>query len=137
MANALLSLNKATGEYVELSPKQKHQNGKNFCMVDLDSANYLSDCRELTKTDHRLLWYLLSKMDYQNFVSLTQPFIASALEIPQPQVSLCIKKLSLMGVISKVTVGGRLCYYVEPAFAVRGNRNSKAHKEIAIPREEL
>ena len=129
MGNALIYANKDTGEYVELNPKQKYQNGKNFCMVDLSSASYLADCKELTKTDHRVLWYLLSQMDYQNYVNITQPYIAAALDMPQPQVNLSIKKLTIVGVISKVTVGGRLCYYVEDAFAVRGNRNTKVRKE--------
>lgn len=118
-------LNVETGHILNITQRQKPQEGRNFCMLDLTSAEMVAKEDTLHGTEYKVLWYLLSKLDYNNNAILTQAFVAQALSMPQPQVSASIKKLCATGVIKKVNVQGANGYYVDPRFAVKGTRKDK------------
>lgn len=118
-------LNVETGQMLHITQRQKTQDGRNFCMVDLSSAEMVAKAETLHGTEYKVLWFLLSKLDYNNNAILTQSFVAQSLSMPQPQVSASIKKLCATGVIKKINVNGANGYYVDPRFAVKGTRKDK------------
>lgn len=89
-------------------------------MVDLKSAAQIADMKELHGTEHRVLWFILSRMNYENKSFPNQSFIAESLGMPKSQVSVAVKKLCESGAIKKITVDGVKGFEVHPSVASRG-----------------
>jgi predicted transcriptional regulator len=112
--------NEDTGEILEVRRK-KTKRTESFFMMNLKDAAAIAKTDNLHGTEYKVLFFLLSRIDYENRAVLTQSFIAKELGMPQPQVSAAIKKLVEAGVISKISVGGANGYMVSEFVASRGS----------------
>ena len=90
-------------------------------MMNLKDAAEIAKLDNLHGTEYKVLFFLLSRIDYDNRAILTQAFIAKELTMPQPQVSAALKKLVEAGAISKVSVGGANGYMVSDQLVSRGS----------------
>jgi DNA-binding MarR family transcriptional regulator len=112
-------LDKESGEYRELK-KKKIKRTEPFFMVDLKSAEEIAGMKELHGTEHRVLWFILSRMNYENKSFPNQAFIAESLGMPKSQVSVAIKRLCESGAIKKIKVDGAKGFEVHQSVASRG-----------------
>jgi hypothetical protein len=67
--------------------------------------------RELTLTDKNVLLFLISVMEYENLLNITQKALSEELGIVQPEVSKSIKKLIKGGYLRIVDKNGRQNVY--------------------------
>lgn len=112
--------NEDTGEILEVRRK-KTKRTEPFLMMNLKDAAEIAKADKLHGTEYKVLFFILSRIDYDNRAVLTQAFIAKELNMPQPQVSAAIKKLVEEGAISKISVGGANGYMVGEHVASRGS----------------
>jgi len=112
--------NDATGEISE--PKRKKiKRTEPFFMVELKSAEELAGVKELHGTEHRVLWFILSRMNFEGRSFPNQAAIAGALGMPKSQVSVAIKRLVTCGAISKIKIDGVNGFEVHRSLASRGS----------------
>lgn len=90
-------------------------------MVELKSAEELAGIKELHGTEHRVLWFILSRMNFDGKSFPTQAAIATALGMPKSQVSVAVKRLVECGAISKINVDGVAGFKVHQSLASRGS----------------
>lgn len=64
-----------------------------FFMVFQDALESLAVDRELTEEPRRILLFMFSRLDFENFIQLEQSEISSKLSIARPHVSRAIKLL--------------------------------------------
>lgn len=112
--------NEETGVVSELK-KKKTKRTEPFFMMKLTDAESIAKEKGLHGTEYRILFFILSRIDYENRAMLSQSFIAKQLEMPQPQVSTAIKKLTECNVIRKVSVDGQNGYIVSDTLVSRGS----------------
>ncbi|MFW5887034.1 MAG: hypothetical protein ACOCUL_04685 [Bacteroidota bacterium] len=77
--------------------------------------------KKLTVIDYRLLMLLFSRLDYENFIQLTQVDMATLLSIHRTQATRSIKKLINYGIIEKATKGRNNYYRLNHEIAWRGS----------------
>lgn len=90
-------VNPHTGEVLEglAVPRQKrYPQGKEFMTMFRDGWEYLSEIDDLAGRDYRVLHRLLSKLDYENWISVSQETIAEELNLRQPDVNKSIGRLT-------------------------------------------
>ena len=76
--------------------------------------------RELTLTDKNVLLFLISVMEYENLLNITQKELSEGLSIAQPEVSKSIKKLIEGGYLKIVDKNGRQnIYQLNPHLAFK------------------
>lgn len=84
------------------------------------SFEKLSHYKDLTQIDFRVLLFLLSRMDYDNFIRLTQQNIADLLKMKQQQISKSIIKLVSKKILEKEKVGTSNFYRLNPEIGWKG-----------------
>lgn len=72
-----------------------------FFNINKVGADRLARHKELHGTEHRVLWFILSRMNFEGKAFPKQAAIAEALGMPKSQVSVAIKRLVECGAISK------------------------------------
>jgi DNA-binding MarR family transcriptional regulator len=112
--------NDETGEIHE--PKRKKiKRTEPFFMVELKSAEELAGIKELHGTEHRVLWFILSRMNFEGKAFPKQAAIAESLGMPKSQVSVAIKRLVECGAISKIREDRNDGFQVHQSLASRGS----------------
>jgi len=66
-----------------------------------DGWEYLSEIDDLAGRDYRVLHRLLSKLDYENWISVAQETIAEELNLKQPDVNKSITRLTKHRIIQR------------------------------------
>jgi len=108
-----------TGVISEIK-KKKVKRTEPFFMMNLKDAETIARDKGLHGTEFRILFFLLSRIDYENKAMLSQAFIAKQLEMPQSQVSASIKKLVECEAIRKISIDGQNGYKVSDNLVSRG-----------------
>ena len=118
---------KDTGEIVAVTQRKKNKNTfeENFFMTECSSAEVISADKDLNGTDFRVLWFLLSRINYNNVAILPQVCISEKVNTQHSMVSASIKKLCEKGYIEKVSVDKANGYLVNKDFAIKGKRGQK------------
>jgi len=81
----------------------------------------LSQDKELTLDHHRVLSYLLGKLDFDNFIHLRQTDIVKALEIDKSRVSRALAVLKHKEIILVAPYKGVRCYKINSWWAWKGS----------------
>lgn len=74
-----------------------------FVIAFTDNLDYLA--KILTKTEFRIVFYILSKMEYGNLISLKQSSISQVLDINKSNVSVSFKKLKEKSILVEDELG--------------------------------
>lgn len=74
----------------------------------------------LTGTELKVLLFIFARLDYDNFVQITQKNIADLLNIKRPHVSTAISKLVKMKILEKEKVGTSNFYRLNAEIAWKG-----------------
>ena len=111
--------NDETGTVSELK-KKKLKRTEPFFMMNLRDAEKIALEKTLHGTEYKILWFIVSRIDYDNRAFLSQAFIAKTLDMPQSQVSTSIKKLAECKALRKIIVDGRTGYEISIDLVSRG-----------------
>lgn len=104
----------ATGELVEggvpvyVGGKVRGPYGRRFYMQSQEAIEAWAKDKELVGRPSRVLLYLLSRLEFENFIHLQQVEIAKALDLQPSNVSACMTLLEKKGILIRgPKVGGR------------------------------
>ena len=76
---------------------------------------------DLSIREMRVLLYLMSKLDFENFIYVPQADVAKELQLDKGNVSKCVKKLIELGIIIKgPKVGRAATFRLSPDFGWKG-----------------
>lgn len=125
-----------TGEvkaYLPVMNKKKGIEGGSWVAVFQDMLSWLA-LQSLPQEQYRVLMYLLGKLDFANYIRITQTTIAQDLNMHQPSVSKAIKALVALDILAEGPhVGNAKTYRLNPHMAHKG-RNQK---QTIVEYEEL
>ena len=132
----LAIVNDETGEiegYFQLKPKYLSEGGE-FMALFQQSADYIAE-QGLKGETYNVLMKLIARMDYDNWIRISQKDIAESLHIKQQNVSRAMKELLDKDIIqeAKMRAGLNKCYRFNPLIGHKG----KNIKQTIIDYEEL
>jgi predicted transcriptional regulator len=100
-------------------------------MMSQDALLALAKDKELTLAPKNVLLYLLSQLDFENFIQVPQVEIANALDMDKAKVSKAIKLLLEKGVLIR---GPKLArsssFRLNPNFGYKGNPSGKVYRTV-------
>jgi hypothetical protein len=95
--------------------------GRRWFMANQDALRLIASDKELTLEPHRVLWLLLGRLDFENWIHVPQSEVARALEMQRSHVSRAIKLLVKKGIILKSPNTGKLyAYRLNPHYGWKG-----------------
>ncbi len=103
-------------------PREIQQDGF-YTMFSFGSSR-LSEIEGLTGTDYRVLHNLLSHLEFENWINITQTVISEELKIKKPHISNAIKNLVNKGIIEKHKDPNdkrKVRYRLNPEYGWRGD----------------
>lgn len=116
-----------TGEvkaYLPIANKKKGIEGGSWVAVFQCVLEWLAK-QSLPQEQYRVLMYLMGKLDFSNYLRVTQTEVAKELNMRQPHVSRAIKALITLDIIAEGPhVGNAKTYRLNPHMAHKG-RNQK------------
>ena len=90
-------------------------------MAFQDAFEELAKDREITNEPRRVLDYMFSKLDFENFIQLSQKEIIEILGINKSNVSKAIKLLTRKQIVLEgPKVGRSRCYRLNPNYGWKG-----------------
>ena len=93
---------------------------KDFFFMFQKSLELIASCEELNGTDLKVFMFLLSQLDFENYIRVTQKRITEHTKIKQPNVSSALTKLTKLNIIEKVTLDNLKAYRLNPSYAWKG-----------------
>ena len=108
------------GEATIIISQTKYARGLNRMTFLLDSIGQIATDSRLSDTDRKVLLFMISKMDFENWVPLTQPYMAECLGMRQPHVSRSIKALKEANYILVGKLGRGNAYQFNPEHGWKG-----------------
>lgn len=94
---------------------------KGWFMAFQDSFEEIAKDPDMTGENYRVLFYLYSKLDFENFIQQTQKDIAEGLGIRKEHVSRAMKLLTDKQIILEGPKTGRVkCYQLNPDYGWKG-----------------
>ena len=112
---------------------RKNRLGVNWVAIFQTALEWLAT-ENLQNQEYRVLLYLMSKSDFENYLRITQTNIATALKMKQPAVSRAMRGLLAHDIIITVPhVGKAKTYRLNPRMAHKG----KNLQQTIIDYEEL
>jgi len=126
-------IDRDTGEifHIPIFTKSTYQGG-GFFMAQQEGFIHLAKLG-LKGQEMQILMYVLGKLDFENWIRISQAEISKELDIARSHISAGIKKLVEQGILHKgPKVGTSWTYRLDPSFGVKGR--AKNQKKI---REEI
>lgn len=102
-----------------------------------DDGNMILSQLDLTKHEYRIILFLLSIMEFKNYVYVTQIFIAESLRIKQPDVSKSLKSLEAYGLIFREKTNRGKAIRVSAVIGWRGQANSEFNQRFSADSEHI
>ena len=103
-------------------PREIQQDG--FYTMFSFGSERIAQIEGLSKTDYRVLHQLLSHLEFENWINVSQATIAEELRIKKPNISRSIKNLISKGIIEKrkdPQDKRRIKYRLNPEYGWRGD----------------
>jgi DNA-binding MarR family transcriptional regulator len=120
--------------YVVLLRRSKLK--KDFFLAMGDGIMFLYKL-DLTKHEYRVMLFLLSHMEFDNFCYNTQAYIADKLKVAQPDISKTLKSLESKGLIFKERTDKGKVIRVSAVIAWRGRTGKEFEKRYAMDSEHI
>lgn len=98
--------------------------GSRWFQMSQDAATLLAKDKELRGQTHAVLLYLYGKLDFDNYLTISQQEIADTLDMYQPDVSKSLSKLVKKEILLKESTNR---YRLNPDYGWKGD-NKKAHE---------
>ena len=132
MNKRLQQIDSETGEIIDgfvayVVPKRKNGFGQGWLAMALNGAEILAQSN-LSGNDFKVLMKLLSVLDYENLIQVSQAEIARELNMHRQHVQRSIKRLLDLGILLEgVKIGISRSYRLNPNFGWKGS--AKGHRE--------
>ena len=132
MNKRLIQIDHDTGEVVDgfvayVVPKRKNGFQQGWLAMAQNGAEILAQS-DLGANDFKVLMKLLSVLDYENLIQVSQADIARELDMHRQHVQRSIKRLIQLGIILEgVKIGISRSYRLNPSFGWKGS--AKGHRE--------
>lgn len=128
-------INPETGEVERqyaVVPIFKKKLKEGFFMAIQEGFLYLAQL-DLTGEQLRVLLYIMGKLDFENYICLTQKSVAEALNLHKSNVSKAFKVLAEKGIIHEgPKVGKTKTYRLDPSFGYKGRYKNYEKVKKAI-----
>lgn len=122
----LRTIDVETGELVHgtavwFGPKISSPYGRRWYMQSQEALEALAADKELAGRPTRVLLYLLSRLDFENFIAVPQGQIGNALDLHKSDVSKAVRLLISKGIlIEGPRAGGALALRLNPHWGWKG-----------------
>ena len=132
MNKRLQQIDSETGEIIDglvayVVPKSKNGFGQGWLAMAQNGAEILAQSN-LSGNDFKVLMKLLSVLDYENLIQVSQAEIARELNMHRQHVQRSIKRLLDLGIVLEgVKIGISRSYRLNPNFGWKGS--AKGHRE--------
>ena len=132
MNKRLQQIDLETGEIIDgfvayVVPKRKNGFGQGWLAMAQNGAEILAQSN-LSGNDFKVLMKLLSVLDYENLIQVSQAEIARELNMHRQHVQRSIKRLLDLGIVLEgVKIGISRSYRLNPKFGWKGS--AKGHRE--------
>ena len=132
MNKRLQQIDSETGEIIDgfvayVVPKRKNGFGQGWLAMAQNGAEILAQSN-LSGNDFKVLMKLLSVLDYENLIQVSQAEIARELNMYRQHVQRSIKRLLDLGIVLEgVKIGISRSYRLNPNFGWKGS--AKGHRE--------
>ena len=104
-----------------------------WIMNSQEALELLASDRDLTKESLRVLMFLMARLDFENWIQVTQKEIAEKLDLKKPNISKAVSLLEEKGIILRgPKVGRSYAFRLNPYFGWKGkvkNLNDYRNKE--------
>lgn len=140
MNKRLQQIDSETGEIIDgfvayVVPKRKNGFGQGWLAMAQNGAEILAQSN-LSGNDFKVLMKLLSVLDYENLIQVSQAEIARELNMHRQHVQRSIKRLLDLGIVLEgVKIGISRSYRLNPNFGWKGS--AKGHREALIDHLKL
>lgn len=109
------------GTPVWFGAKVRSPYGRRWYMQSQEALEALAADKELAGRPTRVLLYLLSRLDFENFIAVPQKDIAATLELHKSDVSKAIRLLISKGILVEgPRAGGALALRLNPHWGWKG-----------------
>lgn len=110
------------GKLVWVADRPKSQFGGSFFLMTIETLSWLADHRKLIGEEgFAVFGKVVKRLDYENYISMSQKEIAEELDMQPSNVSRALKKLISIGIIGVgPKVGRSRTYRLHPDAAWRG-----------------
>ena len=138
MNKRLQQIDSETGEIIDgfvayVVPKRKNGFGQGWLAMAQNGAEILAQSN-LSGNDFKVLMKLLSVLDYENLIQVSQAEIARELNMHRQHVQRSIKRLLDLGIVLEgVKIGISRSYRLNPNFGWKGS--AKGHRGFNRPSE--
>lgn len=103
--------------------------GRRFCVMSQEALQLIAADRELTLEHKNVLFYLFSRLDFDNFIQVPQIEIVEALRMDKANVSKSIKILIEKGILIRgPKVGHSYAFRLNPNYGYKGNPKGKVYR---------
>ena len=132
-----------TGELLDgvvvYCPIKHNPYGGGWIMNSQDALDIISEDKDLTKDALRILYKFFAKMDFENWVYITQAEISEKLDIKKSNVSSAIKLLVSKEIILRGSkIGRSFSYRINPDYVWKGKvKNLNEYRKELENHEQL
>ncbi|PSF30237.1 MarR family transcriptional regulator [Aphanothece hegewaldii CCALA 016] len=121
----IASVDQDTGEVLEgvivYCGVKQNPYGKGWIMTSQDALELLAADDDLTKEAFRVLMFLMARLDFENWIQVTQQEISEKISIKKSNVSRAISLLEKKGIILRgPKVGRSYAFRLNPYFGWKG-----------------
>ena len=117
---------KNTGKILEGVPVlcgvKKNPYSTGWVMNSQEALEIIAKDKEITGRIHRVLWFIVARLDFENWIQISQHEICKGLEMKKQHVSSAIKLLEQKEIILRgPKVGRSYAFRLNPYFGWKGN----------------
>ena len=144
----ILAYNKTTGEILDGVPVfcgvKRNPYSAGWVMNSQEALEIIAKDKEITGRIHRILWFLVARLDFENWIQISQKEICQELSMRKEDVSSGIKLLEKKGILMRgPKVGRSYSFRINPNFGWKGDvknlddyRNKQADEWIKKQRQK-
>ena len=121
----IVAYDKYTGEIIEGVPVlcgvKKNPYSTGWVMNNQEALEIIAKDKEITGRIHRVLWFIVARLDFENWIQISQQEICEELGIKKQHVSSAIKLLEQKEIILRgPKVGRSYAFRLNPYFGWKG-----------------
>ena len=122
----ILAYDKDTGKIIDGVPVlcgvKRNPYSTGWIMNSQEALEIIAKDKEITGGIHRVLWFIVARLDFENWIQISQQEISEELGIKKQHVSSAIKLLQRKEIILRgPKVGRSYAFRLNPYFGWKGN----------------
>ena len=122
----ILAYDKYTGEILDGVPVlcgvKRNPYSTGWVMNSQEALEIIAKDKEITGGIHRVLWFIIARLDFENWIQISQQEICGELGMKKQHVSSAIKLLEKKEIILRgPKVGKSYAFRLNPYFGWKGN----------------